>query len=293
MTHFPLTSTLKSSSGTLGRSVLVAIYRRPTVFLGALLILAALAAALFAPYLAPYDPEAFAVGPVLSAPQPGYWFGTDEFGRDMVSRIIWGARETLLVGLLAVSISLGFGLTFGLLAAYLGGWIEKLFMRMLDVLFSFTEILIALACVAILGPSLINATIAVGIAGIPVYGRMTYSLVLVERNKPYIESCRAMGAGHVRIILRHLIPNITPSLIVVGTIGISTAILAASGLSFLGLGAQPPSSEWGAVLAGARDYFSTAPWLLLFPGLAITLVVLGFNLLGDGVRQMLDPKQNK
>lgn len=267
------------------------VRRRPFTLIGGLLITVAMICAVFAPYLAPYNPEDFGVGPVLGPPQAGYWFGTDEFGRDMLSRIIWGARETLLVGLLAVTISLGFGLTAGLLAGYIGGWVEKLFMRTLDVLFSFTEILIALAFVAILGPSLINATIAVGVAGIPIYGRMTYSLVLVERNRPYVESCKAMGAGHLRVIFRHLIPNITPSLIVVATIGISTAILAASGLSFLGLGAQPPSSEWGVVLAGARDYFSTAPWLLLFPGLAITLVVLGFNLLGDGVREMLDPKQ--
>lgn len=269
------------------------LMRQPFTMLGALLVLVPTVCAVLAPWLAPYGPDVMGVGPILGPPQPGHWFGTDEFGRDLLSRVIWGGRETLFVGLLATLISLGSGLTFGLLAGYAGGWLERVLMRTLDILFSFTEILIALACVAVLGPSLTNATIAVGIAGIPVYGRITYGLVLVERSKPYFESARTIGAGHLRIVFMHLLPNIMPSLIVLGTIGISTAILAASGLSFLGLGAQPPTAEWGAMLASSRNYFDTAPWLLIFPGLAIMLVVLGFNLLGDGVREILDPRQRR
>lgn len=269
------------------------LLRRPLTVLGAALVLVPAVCAVLAPWLAPYGPNVMAVGPILGPPQPGHWFGTDEFGRDVLSRVIWGGRETLFVGLLATAISLGSGLTAGLLAGYASGWVERVFMRALDVLFSFTEILIALACVAVLGPNLTNATIAVGIAGIPVYGRITYGLVLVERSKPYFESARTIGAGHARIIFLHLLPNILPSLIVIGTIGISTAILAASGLSFLGLGAQPPTAEWGAMLASSRNYFDNAPWLLIFPGLAIMLVVLGFNLLGDGVREILDPRQRR
>jgi peptide/nickel transport system permease protein len=166
-------------------------------------------------------------------------------------------------------------------------------MRGVDVLFSFTETLIALAAVAVLGPSLTNAMIAVGIAAVPFYARVAYSVTLVERNRPYFEAAYAAGAGHLRLLFRHLLPNIIPPLIVVATLGVSAAVLAAAGLSFLGLGAQPPSPEWGAMLSAGRDYFTQAPWIMLYPGLAIMITVLGFNLLGDGIREALDPRQRK
>jgi peptide/nickel transport system permease protein len=164
-------------------------------------------------------------------------------------------------------------------------------MRLVDVLFSFTETLIALAAVAVLGPSLTNAMIAVGIAAIPFYARVAYSVTLVERNRPYFDAAYVAGAGHFRLIFVHLLPNIVPPLIVVATLGVSSAVLAAAGLSFLGLGAQPPSPEWGAMLAAGRDYFNQAPWIMIYPGVAIMLAVLAFNLLGDGVREALDPRQ--
>jgi peptide/nickel transport system permease protein len=213
---------------------------------------------------------------------------TDEFGRDIFSRIVVGMRLTLMVGFISVFISLSVGMTIGLIAGYAGGWPEHILMRSMDMLFSFTEILIALTLVAVLGPSLTNAMVAIGIAAIPFYARVCYGAVLVERNKPYTEAAIAIGATHARIVTLHLLPNVLPTMIVVSTIGMSNAILAASGLSYLGLGAQPPSPEWGAMLAGSKNYFQRAPSLLLIPGLSIMGVVLIFNLIGDQLRQALD-----
>lgn len=249
--------------------------------------------ATFAPMVAPYDPLAMGVGGVLAPPSLAHPFGTDEFGRDLFSRVIFGAQLTLKVGLVAVGISLVCGLLAGLVAGYAGGWTERVVMRSADVLFSFTETLIALAAVALLGPSLENAIIAVGIAAIPFYARFTYSVVLVEKNRPYFDAGNAIGAGHLRMIFRHLLPNVLPPLIVVGSLGVSVAVLATAGLSYLGLGAQPPLPEWGAMLATGQDYFRIAPWIMIFPGIAISLAVLGFNLLGDGLREVLDPRQRK
>jgi peptide/nickel transport system permease protein len=247
--------------------------------------------AIFAQYLAPHDPLRMASGPRLEPPSLAYWMGTDQLGRDMLSRVIYGSRLTLMIGTIAVGISLTAGLLLGLVAGYASGWAERILMRIVDVLFSFTEIVIALACIAILGVGLVNAMIAIGIASIPFYARVTHSIVLVEKNKPYFESAVAAGAGHVRLIFVHLLPNVIPTLIVIGTLGVSTAVLAAAGLSFLGLGAQPPQPEWGFMLSSSRDLIARAPWMMIFPGLAIAITVLGFNLLGDGVREVLDPRQ--
>lgn len=257
------------------------------------IVVVLLVVAALAPWISPYDPTRMGAGGRLLAPTWAHPFGTDEFGRDLLSRVIHGTRLTLQIGLIAVGISLSAGLLIGLVSGYAGGWIERCLMRGVDVLMSFTETLIALAAVAVLGPSLTNAMIAVGIAAVPVYARVTYSVTLVERNKPYFEAAYAAGAGHGRLLFRHLLPNIVPPLIVVATLGVSTAVLAAAALSFLGLGAQPPSPEWGAMLAGARDYISRAPWMMIFPGLAIVVSVLAFNLLGDGVREALDPRQHR
>lgn len=262
----------------------------PNGAIGATIVALLLFSAAFADWLAPYPPAKMAVGRRFLPPDPSFLLGTDEFGRDMLSRILFGARLTLAVGAVAVCISLTIGMLVGLTAAYRRGWIETILMRATDVLFSFTETLIALACVAVLGPSLQNAIIAVGIAGIPFYARTCYSAALVESSKPYFEASIAAGAGHVRLVALHLLPNVLPTMIVVATLGISTAILAAAGLSFLGLGAQPPLSEWGLMLAGASTYINRAPWLMIVPGLAIALTVLGFNLLGDALRTALDPK---
>lgn len=269
------------------------LLKSPSGAIGLAIVMVLLLAAITAPWLSPHDPLRMAAGPRLQPPSLDHWFGTDDFGRDLLSRILHGARLTLQIGTIAVGISLTSGLLLGLVAGYAAGWTERVLMRLVDVLFSFTEIVIALACLAILGVGLTNAMIAIGIASIPFYARITHSVVLVERNKPYFEAAVAGGAGHVRLIFRHLLPNVVPTLIVVGTLGISTAVLAAAGLSFLGLGAQPPQPEWGFMLSSSRDLISRAPWMMIFPGLAIAVTVLGFNLLGDGIREVLDPRQRQ
>ena len=273
--------------GVLHSTIKWLVKRRFLFFLG-LLTTILVALSLSANHWVPFDPEQMAAGPRLKPPSSSHWFGTDEFGRDIFSRIMVGMRLTLQVGFVSVCISLSIGMTVGLIAGYFGGWLERLLMRAMDVLFSFTEILIALALVAVLGPSLENAMIAIGIAAVPFYARVCYGAVLVERNKPYTEAAISIGAGHARIIFYHLLPNVLPIMIVVSTIGLSNAILAASGLSYLGLGAQPPSPEWGAMLAASKNYFQRAPSLLFIPGLSIMTIVLIFNLLGDQLRQMLD-----
>jgi len=268
-----------------------ALLRSPSGAVGLAIVTILVVAAVFAPVIAPYDPFRMASGPRLAPPSAEHWMGTDQLGRDVFSRILYGARLTLQIGVIAVGISLTSGLLLGLVAGYAGGWTERVLMRLVDVLFSFTEIVIALACLAILGVGLVNAMIAIGIASIPFYARITHSVVLVEKNKPYFEAAIAAGASRLRLIFVHLLPNVVPTLIVVGTLGVSTAVLAAAGLSFLGLGAQPPQPEWGFMLSSSRDLISRAPWMMIFPGLAIAITVLGFNLLGDGVREVLDPRQ--
>jgi ABC-type dipeptide/oligopeptide/nickel transport system permease subunit len=259
---------------------------------GAAIVTLLVLSALLAGVVAPYSPVKMGVGKRFLPPALAYPLGTDEFGRDMLSRILYGSRLTLMIGAIAVGISLTSGMLVGLVAAYRRGLVEKLLMRATDVLFSFTETLIALACVAVLGPSLENAMIAVGIAGIPFYARTCYSAALVESSKPYFEATIAAGAGQFRLLFLHLLPNVLPTMIVVATLGVSAAILAAAGLSFLGLGAQPPQPEWGAMLSGARDYINRAPWLMVIPGVAIAVTVLGFNLLGDAIRGALDPREH-
>ncbi len=270
-----------------------ALLASPSGVIGLLIVLLLVFAAVAAPWIAPYDPLRMAAGPRLDPPSMAHWMGTDDFGRDVLSRILYGAQLTLQIGVIAVGISLTAGLLLGLVAGYSSGWTERVLMRLVDVLFSFTEIVIALACLAIFGVGLTNAMIAIGIASIPFYARVTHSVVLVEKGKPFFEAGVSAGAGHFRLIFLHLLPNVVPTLIVVGTLGVSTAVLAAAGLSFLGLGAQPPEPEWGFMLSASRDLISRAPWMMIFPGLAIAVTVLGFNLLGDGVREALDPRQRQ
>jgi len=274
-------------------SFLFRLLSSPNGLIGLTIVIVLIFSALFADFLAPYSPTKMGVGKRFLAPSLDFILGTDEFGRDMVSRILYGSRLTLMIGAMAVGISMTTGIIVGLIAAYKKGLIETLLMRSNDILFSFTETLIALSCVAVLGPSLKNAVIAVGIAGIPFYARTCYSAALVETAKPYFEASIACGAGHLRLIFLHLLPNVLPTMIVVATLGVSTAILAAAGLSFLGLGAQPPLPEWGYMLAGSRDYINRAPWLMTIPGIAIAITVLGFNLLGDGFRTALDPVERE
>lgn len=284
----PVVLTAKGSSRTW--RVLKALLKKRGAVVGLIIVLLLVLTAIFAPVIAPYKPIKMGTGKPLTAPSLEHPFGTDELGRDLFSRVVYGAQLTLRIGLISVGISLVFGLLVGLLAGYTGGWLERFLMGGMDVLFSFTETLIALAAVAVLGPSLTNALVAVGISQIPFYARVTYGQVLLEKNKVYFESANALGSHHLRILFRHLLPNILPPLLVVGTLGISTAILAVAGLSFLGLGAQPPLSEWGFMLSDGRDQFSKAPWMMFAPGLAIVITVLGFNLLGEALREALDPR---
>ena len=265
----------------------------PNGVVGLMIVSGLIFCAAFAEILAPYNPAKMGAGGRFLPPSGDFLLGTDEFGRDMLSRILYGSRITLLIGAVAVGISLTMGMLVGMLAAFRRGWLETILMRSTDVLFSFTETLIALSFVAVLGPSLQNAVIAVGVAGIPFYARTCYSVALVETSKPYFEASISAGAVPGRLLFFHLMPNVLPTMIVVATLGVSTAILAAAGLSFLGLGAQPPTSEWGYMLAGSRDYINRAPWLMTIPGLAIAITVLGFNLLGDGLRTSLDPVAGK
>ncbi|MDR3516589.1 MAG: ABC transporter permease [Azospirillaceae bacterium] len=262
-----------------------------TVMLGIGMVALILILAAVAPWLAPFDPLRMAVGPRLAAPQAGFWFGTDEFGRDLFSRVLCGARLSIGIGFVAITIGLVLGGVIGVLAAFSGRWVQALVLRALDVLYSFPDTLIALALVAFLGPGLSNATIAIAISLIPFYARVTFGLAAVERPKPYVEAARLAGVSHSRLLAVHVLPNISQTLIVMGTLGFSSAILSAAGLSFLGLGVQPPAPEWGAILAGGRNYLTKAPWILLCPGLAICLTVLSFNLIGDSWRDLVDPRR--
>jgi peptide/nickel transport system permease protein len=254
--------------------------------LAALLIGAALAA----PLIVPYDPMRMAAGPRLAAPTLAHPFGTDEFGRDLFSRVLSGGRLSLGIGFSAVVSGFAVGGAIGLVAAFSGRRAEAGLLRLIDLLYSFPDTLIALALVAFLGPGLDNATLAIAISLVPFYARLTHGLAAAERPKPYIEAAALAGIRSTRLVRVHVMPNIGQSLIVMATLGFSSAILSAAGLSFLGLGVQPPSPEWGALLASGRNYIGKAPWILLFPGLCIALTVLSFNLIGDSLRDLLDPR---
>lgn len=275
------------------RPLWLRLMRQPGGVVGLALFLILIAAAILAPWLAPYSPTKLGTGKALTPPGVQHLFGTDELGRDIFSRILFGAHLTLQIGAIAVGISMSIGLAVGLCAAHFRGWTERLAMRAVDVLFSFSETLIALAFVAVLGPSLTNAMLAVGVAAVPFYARTAYASALGETAKPYYEGAIAAGAGHGRLMLRHLLPNVLPTMIVVATLGLSNAILAAAALGFLGLGAQPPQPEWGAMLSAGRNFMSRAPWLMLYPGLAIALTVFAFNILGDALREALDPRSEQ
>ncbi len=275
-----------------GRSpgILRRLLRHRAAVLGGAIVLLLVLMALLADVIAPYDPLRGRLADMLQPPSRAHWMGTDEQGRDILSRIIHGSRISLQVGLVAVGISLTTGTAIGAVSAYFGGWLDLLVMRVIDILLAFPSILLAIAITAILGPSLTNAMVAVGIVGMPVYARLVRASVLSLKEQDFVQAARAAGGGHGRVLWRHILPNALAPLIVQSTLSIGTAMLDAAGLSFLGLGAQPPAPEWGAMLSGAQVYIQLAPWVVTFPGLAIMLAVLGFNLLGDGLRDVLDPR---
>lgn len=255
------------------------------VVLGLILLGAA-----FAPMLAPEDPLEQQYGRVLSAPSRANPLGTDQFGRDILSRIVVGSRQSLMVAAIAIAIASSVGTLLGLITGYYGGWVDMLIQRLIDVQLAFPGVLFALAIVAVLGPGLRNAMIAVGISLVPSYARMVRGSVLSVRENAYVEAARVLGVGDVRLVARHILPNVLAPIMVLSTVSIAWAILIGASLSFLGLGAQLPNPEWGLDLATSRDYLREAWWMSTFPGLAIMLTVISVNLLGEGLRDALDPR---
>lgn len=258
--------------------------------IGASVILFFILVAISAPLLAPHDPTAADAAARLKKPSLRHPLGTDRSGRDMLSRIIYGSRLSLQVGIVAVGIAIIIGSSLGLLAGYYGGWLDNIVMRLMDIMLAFPSILLAIVVVAALGPNLFNAMIAVSVVSIPAYARILRASVLTVKEREYVLAAKALGASNLRIITTAVLPNCLAPLIVQATIGMGTAILDAAGLSFLGLGAQPPTPEWGAMLNENFWSMRVAPWTVTTPGVAILLVVLGFNLLGDGLRDIMDPQ---
>lgn len=256
---------------------------------GLAIILIILLLAALSNYIAPYDPVEQNFTQQLLSPSGSHFMGTDRYGRDIFSRVIYGTRYALLSALLADGVALGIGCILGLLAAFYGGWWDFVIMRGVDVMMAFPYLLLAMLTIAILGPGLINAMIAIGIVYAPQYARILRSSVLSIKENDYVSAARAMGASDTRIMVQHILLNAMAPIIVQATLTAGAAIIEAAGLGFLGLGAQPPTPEWGAMLSGGRDFMLSAPWIATFPGITIAITVLGFNLLGDALRDALDP----
>src|SRR5690606_2328177 len=264
--------------------------RNRAAVVGLVLVLLLVLVAAFAPLLAPYAPDAQNLRARLRPPSAEHWFGTDEFGRDILSRVIFGARISLFTGLVPVFTASVVGTLVGLVAGFYRGRVDAVLMRLMDVLLAFPSLLLALAVVGALGPGLRNAVIAVAVVGVPGYARIVRSVVIAAREEEYVQAARALGAGDGRLLLRELLPAAFGALSVQATLGIGFAILSMAGLSFLGLGVQPPTSDWGEMLSRGRRFLPDSGWLLLYPGAAIARTVLAFNLLGDGLRDALDPR---
>jgi peptide/nickel transport system permease protein len=263
--------------------------RKGAVF--ALVVIAIfVSAAVLAPLISPYNPDLQTWTAVREAPSAFHWFGTDDVGRDVLSRVIFGARASLLAGVISVAIALLVGVPVGLISGYLGGFIDALFSRITDALLACPFLILAIAFAAFLGPSLGNAMIAIGITTTPIFIRLTRGQVMAVKVEDYVEAARAVGNPHWRIALVHILPNILPALLVQATLSIAAAIIAEAALSFLGLGQQPPAPSWGSMLNAAQRFLVNAPWMAIWPGLAIFLTVLSFNLVGDGLRDALDPR---
>jgi peptide/nickel transport system permease protein len=265
--------------------------RRKSALFGLAVIVLLVLMAVFAPLIAPFDPAQQSWTSVRKSPSALHWFGTDESGRDLFSRVVYGARASLLAGVVSVTIALGLGVPIGLLAGYRGGWPDALISRITDAMLACPFLILAIALAAFLGPSLTNAMIAIGITTTPIFVRLTRGQVLSVKVEDYVEAARAVGNPAWRIAVRHILPNILPALLVQATLSIAAAIIAEASLSFLGLGQQPPAPSWGSMLNVAQRFLTNAPWMAIYPGIAIFLTVLSFNLLGDGLRDALDPKE--
>jgi peptide/nickel transport system permease protein len=273
------------------RRALRRLRRRKGAVAGLIVILIFVVLAVFAPLIAPFDPAAQSWSAVRKAPSALYWFGTDDVGRDVLSRVIFGTRASLLAGVISVGIALSIGVPLGLTAGYLGGWVDAILSRITDAMLAVPFLILAIALAAFLGPSLGNAMIAIGVTTTPIFIRLTRGQVMAVKVEDYVEAARAIGNPRWRIALFHILPNILPALLVQATLSIAAAIIAEAALSFLGLGQQPPAPSWGSMLNSAQRFLTTGPWMAVWPGLAIFLTVLSFNLLGDGLRDALDPKE--
>ena len=262
----------------------------PVAVAGLVVIVLFIAVAIFAPLIAPYDPIATSWSAIRKAPSLAHWMGTDENGRDVLSRVMFGARASLLAGVVAVLIAAGIGVPAGLLAGFAEGWIDIVLSRIVDAMLACPFLILAIALAAFLGPDLTNAMIAIGVSTAPRFMRVARAATLDASSNDYVEAARAIGNPGWRVAVRHVLPNIVPPVMVQGTLAIAAAIIAEASLSFLGLGQQPPAPSWGSMLNSAQRFLSQAPWLAVFPGLAIFLAVLSFNLVGDGLRDALDPR---
>ena len=292
----PLAAALRPSPAaatrapTMRTNVLRRLVQRPSAAVGLVVIVAFIVVALLAPWLAPYDPIATSFSTVRKAPGAAHWFGTDEIGRDVLSRVMFGARASLLAGVVSVVISLTIGVPTGLLAGYAGGRTDMLISRVTDALLACPFLILAIALAAFLGPSLTNAMIAIGISATPVFIRLTRGTTIAVKAEEFVLAARAIGNSPWRIALRHVLPNIVPPLLVQATLAIAAAVIAEASLSFLGLGQQPPQPSWGSMLNTAKNYIDNAPWMAIWPGVSIFLLVLSFNIVGDGLRDALDPR---
>ena len=265
--------------------------RRRGAMAGLVVVCIFIVAALVAPWLAPFDPIETSWSAIRQAPSAAHWFGTDEIGRDVLSRVVWGTRASLLAGVVSVSISLALGVPIGLAAGFAGGFVDALISRITDAFLACPFLILAIALAAFLGPNLTNAMIAIGVSATPIFVRLTRGQVINVKVEDYIEAARALGNPPLRIAWRHVLPNILAPVLVQATLAIAAAIIAEASLSFLGLGQQPPAPSWGSMLNTAKNYVDNAPWMAIWPGLSIFLLVLSFNLLGDGLRDALDPRQ--
>jgi ABC-type dipeptide/oligopeptide/nickel transport system permease subunit len=266
------------------------LIRNPATLMGSIVILLMLSVALLAPLVAPYSFKEMHVQDRLKSPGLQYLLGTDEFGRDTLSRILYGSRVSMAASILAVAIAMLVGTVLGSLAGFEGGWLDEILMRIMDMIMAFPYIVLAITLVTILGPGFRNVILIIGILRIPHFARMSRSSVLALKNEEFVLAAQALGQTKYRVLFRHILPNCLTPLVVVASLAAGTAITAESALSFLGLGIQPPMSSWGTMLADGQKYLFNAPWMATFPGIAITLTVLAYNLVGDGLRDILDPK---
>ena len=266
------------------------ILREPLNVLALTVIALFAIGAIFAPFIAPYDPLAQELGARLEPPSAAHWLGTDQLGRDIASRILYGSRISLVIGVVVVGLAGAFGTFVGVIAGYVGGLVDEALMRLTEVFLAFPPLILAMAIAGALGPSLTNAIIAIAAVTWAVYARLARGQILSLRRREYVEAARSIGASPLRIMWRHLLPNAIAPLLIQASFDMGSAIISAAGLSFIGFGAQPPTPEWGVMISEGRNFISTQPWLSLFPGLAILFAVGAFNLLGDGLRDILDPR---